>query len=79
VGHQRKNQHLREGQGQGLRHENVNVIEKKEDGNDLKHVKGDEKEDQGEWACPARCMQASFPLSKSWHNRRGEMQGLPAP
>ena len=37
----------------GSRHENVNVIEKMQDGNDSKDTKGDEKEVQGEKTYPA--------------------------
>ena len=40
-------------QDQGSRCENVNVIERTQDRNDLKDVKGDKKEVQGEQTYPA--------------------------
>lgn len=64
---------LREARDQGSRCEDVNVIEKRGDGNHLKFVKGDEKGIQGEQGSP-RCMQAPFPPSRSWHNRIEEGQ-----
>ena len=47
---------LEGGQKQGLRHENLNVIERKRGGNDLKDANGDEKMVEGEWVSPARWM-----------------------
>ena len=75
----RKSQHWREGQKQGLRCENLNVIERKRGGNDLKDANGDEKMVEGEWASPARCTEASFLPSRLCHSRIEEGQGLLAP
>ena len=67
------------GQKQGLRCENLNVIERKRGRNDLKDANGDEKMVEGEWASPARCTEASFLPSRLCHSRIEEGQGLLAP
>jgi hypothetical protein len=79
MGRRRKSRHWREGQEQGSRRENLNVIEKKRGGNDLKDKNGDEKMVEGERASPARCTQAPFPPSRLRHSRTEEGRGLLAP
>ena len=69
MGHRGKSRHWREGQKQGSRCKNLNVIERMRGRNDLKDANVDEKMVEGEWASPARCTQASFPPSRLCHSR----------
>jgi hypothetical protein len=69
----------RRGKNLGLRREKGDEIGRRRDQTESKLVKGDEKEVQAVWACPARRTQGSFPPSKSRHKGTGGGRGPPAP